>query len=106
MKICPVCKAACYDDMEMCFGCLHSFAREEIPTGSGIVPESEGQSQATALFAADAKSEEETAAGIWSGDDIARIAVETDPFSPNTIKRITVEIGFPLKEGVLEQTTV
>lgn len=26
MKICPICKARCFDDMEICFGCMHQFA--------------------------------------------------------------------------------
>ena len=26
MKICPVCSARCFDDMEVCYGCLHTFA--------------------------------------------------------------------------------
>lgn len=25
MKTCPVCKARCFDDMEVCFGCMHRF---------------------------------------------------------------------------------
>ena len=25
MKECPVCGAACFEDMEVCYGCLHSF---------------------------------------------------------------------------------
>ena len=29
MKICPVCEARCFDDMEVCYGCLHRFAKEE-----------------------------------------------------------------------------
>lgn len=28
VKVCPVCKAACFDDMEVCYGCLHRFAQE------------------------------------------------------------------------------
>lgn len=28
MKECPSCKARCFDDMEVCFGCLHRFAAE------------------------------------------------------------------------------
>lgn len=28
MKVCPVCKAACFDDMEVCYGCLHRFSSE------------------------------------------------------------------------------
>lgn len=29
MKNCPVCGAACFEDMEMCFDCLHQFGNEE-----------------------------------------------------------------------------
>lgn len=25
MKTCPVCRARCFDDMEVCYGCLHRF---------------------------------------------------------------------------------
>ncbi|MCL1797820.1 MAG: hypothetical protein FWG24_05880 [Eggerthellaceae bacterium] len=25
MKICPICNARCFDDMEICFGCMHRF---------------------------------------------------------------------------------
>ena len=25
MKVCPICKARCFDDMERCFGCMHIF---------------------------------------------------------------------------------
>lgn len=28
MKQCPVCKARCFDDMEICYGCLHRFEEE------------------------------------------------------------------------------
>ena len=28
MKICPVCKARCFDDMEVCYGCMHRFVEE------------------------------------------------------------------------------
>ncbi len=27
MKTCPVCKARCFDDMPVCYGCLHDFER-------------------------------------------------------------------------------
>lgn len=29
MKECPVCVARCFDDMEVCYGCLHDFSRED-----------------------------------------------------------------------------
>lgn len=25
MKTCPICKARCFDDMEICYGCMHRF---------------------------------------------------------------------------------
>ncbi|MEG1561565.1 MAG: hypothetical protein RR323_04085 [Raoultibacter sp.] len=25
MKTCPICKARCFDDMEICYGCMHQF---------------------------------------------------------------------------------
>ena len=28
MKICPVCHAKCFDDMEICYGCLSKLPRE------------------------------------------------------------------------------
>lgn len=28
MKVCPICKARCFDDMERCFGCMHLFNAE------------------------------------------------------------------------------
>ena len=29
MKECPVCKARCFDDMDVCYGCLHRFCDDE-----------------------------------------------------------------------------
>ena len=28
MKTCPVCRSRCFDDMPICYGCLHDFERE------------------------------------------------------------------------------
>ena len=28
MKICPVCKARCFDDMQVCYGCMHRFDQD------------------------------------------------------------------------------
>lgn len=30
MKQCPVCKSRCFDDMDVCYGCMHRFG-EEVP---------------------------------------------------------------------------
>ena len=29
MKTCPVCRARCFDDMEVCYGCLHRFGIDD-----------------------------------------------------------------------------
>lgn len=31
MKLCPVCSSRCYDDMPVCYGCLHDFSKDEFP---------------------------------------------------------------------------
>ena len=28
MKTCPICKARCFDDMEICYGCMHRFEED------------------------------------------------------------------------------
>lgn len=29
MKVCPICKARCFEDMEICYGCMHHFQNTE-----------------------------------------------------------------------------
>lgn len=29
MKVCPVCKSRCFDDMDICYGCMHKFKNRE-----------------------------------------------------------------------------
>lgn len=31
MKTCPVCQSRSFDDMNVCFGCMHSFESEALP---------------------------------------------------------------------------
>ena len=38
MKKCPVCNANCFDDMEVCFGCMHHFAEDEASRTPIIAP--------------------------------------------------------------------
>ena len=33
MRQCPVCQAWCFDDMPICFGCMHRFDNDEEPHG-------------------------------------------------------------------------
>lgn len=35
-KICPICGATCFADMEVCFGCLHHFEGDESPIADAI----------------------------------------------------------------------
>ena len=30
MKECPICHASCFDDMDVCYGCLHDFTMDDI----------------------------------------------------------------------------
>ena len=41
MKVCPVCKARVFDDMDTCYGCLHRFdsSDAEKAHGGGFEPE-------------------------------------------------------------------
>lgn len=42
MKICPVCKSRCFDDMDTCYGCMHKFKDEKskkIDWSKDLVPE-------------------------------------------------------------------
>lgn len=39
MKTCPICSAIAFDDQEICFGCLHSFKKDELSAEVvGIAP--------------------------------------------------------------------
>ena len=41
MKVCPVCKARVFDDMDTCYGCLHRFDSSDVEKahGGGFEPE-------------------------------------------------------------------
>ncbi len=41
MKVCPVCKARVFDDMDTCYGCLHRFDSPDVEKahGGGFEPE-------------------------------------------------------------------
>lgn len=42
MKVCPVCSARCFEDMEVCYGCMHRFEEK---------PDSASEGTATAPLA-------------------------------------------------------
>ena len=41
MKVCPECKSRCFDDMEICYGCMHKFTDKEVKNdlSSELLPE-------------------------------------------------------------------
>ena len=42
MKICPVCKSRCFDDMDTCYGCMHKFNDEKnkkVDWSKDLIPE-------------------------------------------------------------------
>lgn len=39
MKVCPICKARCFDDMERCYGCMHLF---DVENSKGLRMEGAG----------------------------------------------------------------
>lgn len=51
LKECPVCHARCFADMDVCYGCLHSFAHDEtqipvvIPNNDQDVLDSQGSAE-------------------------------------------------------------
>lgn len=43
MKTCPVCSARCFDDMEVCYGCLHTFADQQVGGCANVGDNVEGE---------------------------------------------------------------
>lgn len=53
MKVCPVCGSRCFDDMEVCYGCLHDFTREDTsPAGQALASPCEGEVEEAVMPAA------------------------------------------------------
>ncbi|MEG1397894.1 MAG: hypothetical protein RSC47_04500 [Raoultibacter sp.] len=46
MKTCPICKARCFDDMKICYGCMHQFE------AAGATSGDDGRLQKTAMLRA------------------------------------------------------
>lgn len=44
-KKCPMCGAICFEDMDVCFGCLHRFEEDEVVE---VLVESDGNEEASA----------------------------------------------------------
>lgn len=64
MKVCPVCGSRCFDDMDVCYGCLHDFMRE------GASPVSQ------AIESACESEVEEAVLPTSTSDDVSDVGVE------------------------------
>lgn len=59
MKTCPVCHARCFDDMEVCFGCLHDFSKQSVHgQDDGIPDDLEGFAELEDIKRSDARTSE------------------------------------------------
>lgn len=63
MKVCPVCSARCFDDMSVCYGCLHDFSRKPEESLGGVA-------DFVAASACDDLSIEESSAAIGFDESI------------------------------------
>lgn len=45
MKTCPICHAQCFDDMEVCYGCMHRFTDDDSASGGHPAAASEQGSE-------------------------------------------------------------
>lgn len=52
MKNCPVCGSACFDDMEICFDCLHQFGGQESEEQAEFAPIGKMANEATPFVSA------------------------------------------------------
>ena len=95
MKICPVCKSRCFDDMQVCYGCMHRFDEQGGPLPSSAeaaapIPSAPGDPVPAASGAPAAQSVPApppapampdapcAAAGPAQLDDASRVAAQQD----------------------------
>lgn len=80
MKTCPICHATCFDDMDVCYGCLHRFGEGE--------PGSEGAAGAVSLVSAGAAAGEGAMAAVPPIAVSARDAVAEG--EPSLVVRVEI----------------
>ncbi|MEG0477097.1 MAG: hypothetical protein RR572_05460 [Raoultibacter sp.] len=62
MKTCPICKARCFDDMEICYGCMHQFeVAPPVPPAASFAGDEAPQPTAPLCSVADPFEEREEA---------------------------------------------
>lgn len=83
MKTCPVCGARCFDDMAVCYGCLHDFSRALCSAKEGTSHESDRISPCLdEPFDTDDIDEPVHAGRSVGGRQTARAASERIAFDP------------------------
>ena len=98
MKTCPVCGARCFDDMEVCYGCLHDFMREDpSPAGQAVASGCEAEVEEAVMPkrpAVESKSgvpriaEQRTTEiprVVPAGGSVARVAAKREDFGQTRI---------------------
>lgn len=86
MKTCPVCNAKAFDDMDVCYGCLHRFdekrpfaSSDDMESGSSY--DSKGVEE-EARRPSDADDERKSAEGNWKRS--SRVGEERNPLVKET----------------------
>lgn len=77
MKTCPVCKSLCFDDMPVCYGCMHDFERDVIDEPEEAVPP---VSSCVAASAEEANRAKTSGAGASGGVNVRDDAARTRSF--------------------------
>ena len=86
MKVCPVCGSRCFDDMEVCYGCLHDFTREDTtPAGQTVASSCEAEVEEAVLPASPASG---FAAGAAPAGFVAGRGAEAAPSMPSQVPLI------------------
>ncbi len=109
IKECPVCHARCFADMEVCYGCLHSFTEEEnqisavSTTRIPISLEAKGDLKESDLKESDLKVAGVKAGVFESGelnaDDLKRNDFKTDnPKTEMPLNDVAIRSDLPINE--------
>ena len=100
MKVCPVCKSRCFDDMDTCYGCMHNFneTKEKIDDEiASVWKEEVMESMIPEFFELDSFP-------VVEDDDCFRVKGAHEKDSLNSQEKI--KISFEIPRSVLEKYLV
>ncbi len=86
-KECPICHAVCFDDMDVCFGCLHEFSRDVPVLASSVAAPSVSRSE---------KEREERHRGARGIP--RRFAYQEERFSIDEGRELQIRIGIRVSD--------